>query len=252
MKLHQFATSPYCEKLRWVLDLKGVPYEIVEVRFGSPEHKALATRTGATSVPAVLTDDGRWLRDSTTIAADVEARFPRPALVPAEPRAAAAVRLWEDWADEALAGAAYPLYVDAVMSDPALRRRAYQAALGGGPFGPFYPLLGGVFESRYRQRTRAPVATRPVRLQRFAEACALLAENLADRPYLVGDTFTLADLTVAVMLAIVNRPEGADPHPVVGSAPWRAPGLPEDDAVRRVLEWQAELFARHRAAATGA
>ena len=71
-----------------------------------------------------------------------------------------------------------------------------------------------------------------------------LEAELGDGTYLVGDTFTVADLAAAALLyGLVLPPNG----------PWQPEHLPlsweersERLADRRACEWVREMYARHR------
>ena len=245
MKLLQFATSQYCEKARWVLDFKGVDYETTEVPYRSPIHMGLQEHTGRTTVPVIQTDSGQWVRDSTVIALHLDKSHPEPPLLPADPNALTATRLWDDWADDVLGPTLYTLHVHGIVSHPELKRKSYARTFGHGPLGPLYPLLSGVFERRYRSASQSDGGRWRWAVDRAAELADLLAGHLENRAYVVGESFTLADLSIATMLGLVHRPDTADPHPVVGRG-WRAPNLPDTPAMKRVIEWQSQIYAQHR------
>ena len=245
MKLHEFTTSHFCEKARWVLDYKRVEYSRVTVAYRSKAHKAMRDFTGHTTLPVLETDTGRWIRDSTRIAVELERMNPEPALLPTDPDLRTQAQVWDDWADDVLAKKLYALYVDAITSDEALRRRSYDDAFGQSPLGSLYPLLNGVFAKRYRESAGAGGERVDQAVERVSELIELLDERLDGRSYLVGDAFTLADLSVATMLTLGHRPPEAGPHPVVTS-PWRAPRFPMGPAADRVLAWQTRILAEHR------
>ena len=79
IRLHQFATSPFCDKIRRVLHVKGEPYEVVEVPVSETPSVRKLNPKG--KLP-VLEHDGRVVADSTDIAHYLEEAFPEPALVP--------------------------------------------------------------------------------------------------------------------------------------------------------------------------
>jgi glutathione S-transferase len=90
--------SPFVEKVHLGLQLKNLPFELVEPtspldlrRWNPQTHK----------IP-VLEMDGEHLYDSTFILRRIDERFPNPPLVSEDPRVAAAQRQLEDWADESL------------------------------------------------------------------------------------------------------------------------------------------------------
>jgi glutathione S-transferase len=97
--LHQFAVSPYCDKIRRVLRYKKIPFAIHE--WPLAEAPGIRERNPTGKLP-FLEIDGAVVPDSTTIALELERRVPAPALIPADPVARAQVLLLEDWADESL------------------------------------------------------------------------------------------------------------------------------------------------------
>jgi glutathione S-transferase len=80
MRLYQFATSPFCAKVRKILDFKGIDYEPVEVDY--VERKELVMVSGQMMVPALTLDSGEVLVDSERIAMVLEEHYPEPTLFP--------------------------------------------------------------------------------------------------------------------------------------------------------------------------
>jgi glutathione S-transferase len=90
--------SPFCMKVRAILDYKRLKYERVNPvgRIG-----AIRRRGGIGKVPAIEID-GELIVDSTDIAYELDLRFPDPPLLPGDPRERALCHAIEDWADESL------------------------------------------------------------------------------------------------------------------------------------------------------
>ena len=80
MRLYQFTTSPFCAKVRKILDYKGVDYEAIEVDY--VERKELVMASGQMMVPALTLDNGETLVDSDRIAMALEEHYPEPTLFP--------------------------------------------------------------------------------------------------------------------------------------------------------------------------
>jgi len=80
MRLYQFATSPFCAKVRKILDYKGVDYEAIEVDY--VERKELVMASGQMMVPALTLDNGVTVVDSDRIAMALEEHYPEPTLFP--------------------------------------------------------------------------------------------------------------------------------------------------------------------------
>ena len=93
MRLYSFLLSSAAFRVRIALNLKGIDYETVSVNLAQGEHREqafLATNPQAT-VP-VIDDDGTVLWQSLAIIDYLDARFPNPRLIPAEPVARARVQ----------------------------------------------------------------------------------------------------------------------------------------------------------------
>jgi maleylacetoacetate isomerase len=106
MRLYGFFRSSASFRVRIALNLKGVRYETVEVNLPSDEHRGaefLAVNPQAT-VPT-LDDDGVVLAQSLAIIDYLDARFPAPRLIPAEPVARARVQ----WLAQLIACDIHPL-----------------------------------------------------------------------------------------------------------------------------------------------
>lgn len=100
LRLFDWGPSPFCMKLRAILDYKGVRYERVPV-LGTASLRELLRRSPVGKVPA-LDIDGRMITDSTDIAHEIERLFPEPPILPADARLRGLSHALEDWADEAL------------------------------------------------------------------------------------------------------------------------------------------------------
>ena len=85
LKLCGFPLSNYHNKAKLALLERGVPFEEVLVPGGALEHSPMG------KVPYLLTDEGP-LCESQAIVEYVEARWPNPPLLPADPRGRARVR----------------------------------------------------------------------------------------------------------------------------------------------------------------
>ena len=136
MRLFDWGPSPFCMKVRAILEYKKVEYERVNV-LGAPLYE-LWRRGKIGKVPA-LDLDGALICDSTDIAYELERRFPEPAIIPANARERGLCHALEDWADESLywIGIYYqwldpegaPLTPRAFERVPVLGRAAYEVYL---------------------------------------------------------------------------------------------------------------------------
>jgi glutathione S-transferase len=97
--LYVMSNSPYSDKIRMYLRLKGLP--VVEVRENlRNREEVLKARTGRTMVPVVIMPTDEALNDSTQITRRLERARPTPALRPADAGRRGFDALVEDYADE--------------------------------------------------------------------------------------------------------------------------------------------------------
>jgi glutathione S-transferase len=99
VRLFQSQTSMFCEKIRIVLAMKNVPYDIVDVR--KDDRKSLVEYTGQRKVPS-MDYNGERVIDSTVISARLEQDHPEKSIYPIGPANKGLCLALEDWSDEVL------------------------------------------------------------------------------------------------------------------------------------------------------
>ena len=99
IKLFQSQTSMFCEKVRIVLAMKKVPYEIVDVR--KDDRKSLIEYTGQRKVPT-MDYNGKCVIDSTIISALLEQDYAANSIYPEGAANKGLCLALEDWSDEVL------------------------------------------------------------------------------------------------------------------------------------------------------
>ena len=163
--LYGMTLSNYYNKVKIVLLEKGVPFTEESVRTGSTDDVVLnATPLG--KVPFIRVD-GQALCESQVIVDYLEAQYPQPALVPADPLAAAKVRELCTFLE---------LYVELVGRE--LYAQAY---------------FGGTTSESTQARVKKQLTKNLQALKRLARFA----------PYVAGDTFTLADASAFATLPTV-------------------------------------------------
>jgi glutathione S-transferase len=98
IKLYQSETSMFCEKVRIVLKMKNLPYEVSDVR---PNRQPLIDFSGQRKIP-VMDYNGECVIDSTFISAFLEEKYPENSIYPKNPSDKGLCLMLEDWADEVL------------------------------------------------------------------------------------------------------------------------------------------------------
>jgi glutathione S-transferase len=198
--LHQWAISPFCGKVRRILDHKGLAFTTVDYNGLKARGAAKLTPTG--KLP-VIDYDGERVADSSEIARFLDERHPTPPLYPADPVARARVHFWEDWADEAL----YWFEIYFRFMYPAAREQAVALLSEGRPAFERM-LLGRVVRGMYRKKVTAQGLGRLTQAQveaRFLAHLDALEVLLGESAWLAGDARTIADIAVASQLAEIVR-----------------------------------------------
>lgn len=231
--------SPWSEKARWALDLRGVPYfEQLYVPMLSEVGLRFSLRRlgGKVTVPVLFADDGRVCADSLAIARFAAATGRGPTLFPAG-RDSEILRL--DERSEEILAASRALSVAKAMDDAAAREEAVPRFLPA----LLRPMVGrmGVV---YLHRKYGTSLDREALARTIAAGLRGLREELAGRPYLF-DELSYADVILAVSLQLVAPV--ADRYIKLGEATRRVcTHAPIVEEFADLLAWRDRLYAEHR------
>lgn len=230
MQLVTIAFSHYNEKARWGLDRFGVDYEdqrylpmlhffgvmwATRLRGGRPEKNS--TRW---STPLLLTDDGTRIHDSSRIVRYASDRFGTEHTSLYPPEHTARIEQIEQRVGERLGPDTRRIAYYYLLADPerlAWVMRNNTSRLQYGLYAAFSPVVRQALRRRLRV-TRAGMEVSRERVRAEVEA---FSDQLGDRPYLLGDRFTAADIAVSCLLAPMLAPSREEGYSA------RLPG-PED------------------------
>ena len=240
--------SHYNEKVRWALAYKGIPHER---RTPMPIfHKVRArmlTRGAHGRMPVLRIDDDRPIGDSTAIIAALEAYKPEPALYPADPEERRRALELEDYFDEEVAPRVRRLIwhytldntaatIDAAMpSAGPLRKRSMR-------------LVAPVAKALTRRDYSVNEAGAAEAVEGLGTAMDLIEREVGPEGYLVGDSFTVADLAGASLFTPLISPPGREYAPT--SVPQALIPIRERFLAREGGAWVTEMYARHRGTRT--
>jgi glutathione S-transferase len=240
--LWHFRLSHYNEKARWALDWKGVPH-VRRALLPGWHLLPLLARTGQKQVP-VLELDGRTIPDSTAIIAALESRWPDPPLHPADPDARRRALDLEDWLD--------------VELGPHIRRAAFHHALPDADFACAVLAMGEDGMRRALYRATFPLTRALMRfdmgiddaraadsLTRTRAAMDRIAREIGPSGHLVGDAFSVADLTAAALLAPLVGP-AEFPYPWPEGQPEPMLALRREARAHEAGAWVIETYRRYR------
>jgi glutathione S-transferase len=211
-----------------------------------PAHTPFVKRKAGILTSPVLEIDGKGIGDSTAILQAIEERWPEPPLMPENPlQRRRALRL-EDYFDEELG--------------PHIRRAVYWELL------PYPNLVVPLFTDGvprvHRMLLRASFPVLRIGMKRFMniyeepamhsraktiEALDTLEKELGDKDYLVGDRFSVADLTAASLFYPIALPqEYPYTSPVFEDLPEGARDFLGEMRDRPGAKWVGEMYRRHR------
>jgi glutathione S-transferase len=189
-----FSLSNYYNKVKLVLLEKGIPFAEEHVGTGSQDAEVLAA-TPLGKVPFIRVD-GQALCESQVIVDYLEAAHPQPALVPADPLAAAKLRELCTFIDLHLELVARELYGQA--------------------------FFGGTVSEGTKERVRKQLVKNIAGFQRLAKFS----------PYVGGDSFSVADCAAWASLPLVAMASKA----VLGEDLLSAAGVDWKPYIKRLEE----------------
>jgi glutathione S-transferase len=248
--LWHIPVSHYSEKVRWALEHKAVEHERRAPLAGAHIVEALWLTRGSSKTLPILRIDGRTIGDSTEIIAALEDRHPEPGLYPADPDERRQALELEEFFDEELGPYIRRYAWHELRKD---RRRMSELAVRTLPpgmqgFAPARATAGRYGSALVQLRYRAGSAEGAAEARDKVLAALDRLERALDDAggeYLVGDSFSVADLTAAALFyPLANPPEGPsllpDPMPAKLEE-FRAP-LKQ----RPGYQWVLDTYRRHR------
>lgn len=243
IELYQFELSQYSEKIRLILDYKGLAYRKIEVTPGIGQLD-IFRMSGQRKVP-VLKDGNEVIADSTAIAKYLDRKYPERPLIPADPQLRGVCLLMEEWADESIGVKSRKVLYGALSQSLSLRASLLPSAtpdvlkvLVGSVPSELVNILGfgiGLGPDVVQSATDD--------IKQDLEALCLL---LMDRPYLVTDHPTLADFAVAGLSMLLKFPSGNYldiPDSLKGKG---IPGIADSMAYETFFNWRDRLYADYR------
>ena len=210
MKLYDFALAPNPRRVRMFLAEKGMTIDSVQVNTRereqfSDEFMKVSPRS---IVPVLELDDGTCIAESVAICRYIEEIQPDPALFGRDARERALVEMWNRHAESDAYGAAAEMVRN---SAPMFADRGLPGRPGGVPQIPALVERGK---------------------QTIDGFMHYLDDHLANNAFIVGDYFSIADITTFITIEFSKRADYAPPA-----------------ACQHVKRWHEEIAARPSAEA---
>ena len=188
MKLYGALLSPFVRKVAVIAAEKGVSWDLARGGPGSTDPEFLAA-SPLGKIPAI-DDDGFTLADSSAIAFYLDARYPDPCLLPADPQSRGKTVFWDEFADTVLGTSGLKILFNRLV-------------------GPKILKVGG---------DEAVALQGEAELPRWLD---WLETQAPEQGWLLGDVFTLSDIAVASTLrTLAYVGHGVDPETRPMTAAW--------------------------------
>ena len=239
--LWQFKYSHYNEKVRWALDYKRVRHIRRSLLPGAHIIPVL-WMTGQKAVP-VLQLDGRAIADSTRIIAAIEEAYPTAPLYPLEEAQRRRALELEEFFDEQLGPHLRTAWFYEVL--PYADYSSAQLTVGFSSFAQrLYRMMFPVVRAIMSFDMGINATNAATGRAKATEALDRLEAELQPSGYLVGETFTVADLTAAALFSPLVMPSQFS-YPLIDPPP-PAAAYRESLASRRGFQWVLDMYRQHR------
>lgn len=249
MILHQFPSSHYNEKARWALDYKQIAHERISYLPG-PHVSKIKNLTGGKQSSTPVLEADTIISGSAAIIDFLEQRYPDHPLYPAKVEERTAAFDWQTRLDESLGPAVRTVVFAIFVEEPGFLTKTFAGKK--------------LFLTRLGYRAMLPMVMPIIKKANGADseeniqACQTcvdqylneIAETVETTGYLVGDAFSVADLTAASLLAPLTRqshPDMKRPEPV----PQTMLSLINAYAMHPAIVWVQRMYQQHRADLNG-
>ena len=197
MKLYDFQAAPNPRRVRIFLAEKGIEVPTVQIDLRNREQhgEEFLARNPWAGVPCLELDDGSHIAESVAICRYFEMRQPEPPLMGTTPEEAARIEMWNR-----------RIEIDGFQAAGEAFRNSSPNFVDRG--------VGGV----HPVAQIADLAERgKMRLPRFYEA---LDACLADREFVIGERYTIADITAVVAIDFAGWVKVAPDPALANLAAW--------------------------------
>lgn len=232
--LYELHWSHYCEKIRWALDFKKIPWTKVNISAFSKKEMQEYPRTQERYLVPFIYDHSTKvaLGDSSPIMRYLEDTYPQSPFFPAEASQKELVYQWLIELDSKLGIVGRRLgYSQLILENPGILAQLFVPnVLGGLLAWPGIRRISGACLSMLLIKRFRFELNESLNLYEELEQFLLpIAEKLKSQEYLVDNTFTAADLTLAVYLR---------PLLII-------PFFKENPDLISLFQWQEKLLREH-------
>ena len=204
LTLYQFRHSAFCLKVRMTLHAKKIPYRIEEVTpaIGQIDIFQLS---GQKQLPIIMDDNGQIVSDSSNICEYLDKKNSYNPLFPDDFLLLAQAKVIEDWADTTMASSCKKALIKAAFENNKLRKALLPDEIPN--------TIKGVFEklpfNKINKLSNIVLSNKSnVELQKILE---FLSKALVNKKFILGNSLSIADISIASQLSLVKFPLSAGP-----------------------------------------
>ena len=246
LELYHYDRSTAAQKVRIALAEKNLPWtsRILNTKVGVREHlRPEYLKLNPRGLVPTLVHDGRPVRESQVILEYIEDAFPETPLRPADLVERAEMRVWTKIIDESL-------HVHSRVIGMCVSVRHVNAAAGEDAVKAYYEEMQDDVRRRNDQINierglESPLL--PVAVGYFKKHFQALNDALADKPWLTGETFSLADISHGVY---VTRMAGFGMAPLLAEltnlTDWHARFTSRPSYAEGVTQWGDDTTSKRK------
>ncbi len=240
--LYQFMISHYCEKARWALDYKGIPYVARNLIPGP--HVTIARKLAPETCVPIMVDEGTAVQDSTEIITYLDQNYQERPLTPQDTDEATQALEWEEYFDDEIGVTARLLFYYHALPN---RSFSIRALLRGTPWygRALYWLIFSQVRSAMEKGMGINADSAQRSKARLMAALQTLNKELEQRSFLVGNRFSRADLTACALLSPLCLP-GKSEDEVAKHLPEAMVEFRNEHKHARFFGWVSEVYREYR------
>ncbi|MEK7434754.1 MAG: glutathione S-transferase family protein [Cyanobacteriota bacterium] len=217
--------SPYCVKVKKIMDYKGIPYKNIDI-LPMLNKKFLEEVSGQNLVPVIKYKE-EVISDSTRIALFLEKVKVEPSLFIKDNESLNnEIMMIEDWADEVFVKPFSKLAMLYGAEHPEIIIESKEFDTGVDLIDKnkdkVFPFMLKMMAKKYG----ASIDKKPDIKKEARANLDILLHKLEGKEFLVGNQLTLADITVASHLTVAQK----------------VPYISEDDQYSKIFEWQEKIM----------
>mgnify|MGYP003407065586 FL=1 len=202
--LYQFSLCPFCNKVRSGLELKGIPYQLVDVNPRSKAELPALPSAAPRKVP-VLVAEGETVWDSTEILRFLDRAYPNtPRFRPEDPALRKRADEIEEWVDSELIRA-IPTVIYGTWGEAGQAAKVVAKSSNFTRAQGLTVMLGGSVVMHFVAKRLLKQSGRKDGHAWVAESLDRIEQWLGEQAFVCGDTLSIADVAIHGAFACVQE-----------------------------------------------